>query len=205
MNPKHIILPVLAAVVLIACDLSAPLDLAQAQPTPAPRVLVVTATVPPATQTPFVITATLPPATATPTNTFTPIPTLAPTATSTPSGPKYPAPVLGVPPDNYNYWCNWGPLNLYWSGAELGPNEWFLVEMTKQDHPNEWGAVAALQKGYNLALNPIKVGGGCASPFFGGVGIYIWRVWIVSSPDDNPSHIKEFLSPASEIRAIRYG
>jgi hypothetical protein len=221
MNLKRINLLVLAAIVLIACDLSAPSGLAQVQSTATPMVIVVTSTPPPVTQTPWFVTATLPPATATtvpsattvptktplPTSTLTPtpVPTLAPTATSTRSGPKYPAPVLGVPADNYNYWCAWGPLNLYWSGADLGPNEWFLIEMTKQDHPNEWGAVAALQKEYNLALNPIKVGGGCASPFFGGVGIYIWRVWIVSSPDDNPAHVKEYLSPASVIRAIRYG
>jgi len=214
MSPKRIILIVLAAIVLLSCDLSVPPSLSQAQLTPI--VIVVTATVPPATQTPWIITTTPLPATAAPiptntatptplpTSTFTPAPTLAPTATATPSGPKYPAPALGVPMDNYNYYCMWGPLNLYWSGAELGPNEWFLIEMTKQDHPDEWGAVAPLQKGYNLALNPVKVQGGCTSPFFGGIGIYVWRVWIVSSPDDNPSHIKEFLSPPSTTRAIRY-
>jgi len=215
MNPKLIIRLVLVAFVLMSCDLSAPLGMAQVQPTAAPVVIVVTSTPLPVTQTPRIVTATLPPVTATmvptqtppPTSTFTPspVPTLVPpTATSTPSGPKYPAPVLGVPPDNYNYYCMWGPLNLYWSGADLGPTEWFLIEFAKQDHPNEWGAAAGLQKDYNLALNPIKVQGGCTSPFFGGIGIYNWRVTIVSSPDDNPSHVKELLSPPSVVRAIRY-
>ena len=95
MSPKRVLLFALLAILMVSCSQLAPV----VAPTSTPAVVVVTATVPPATptppatQTPYVITVTPAPATATSVRTNTSVPT----ATSVPTNTPVPTATV-VPP-----------------------------------------------------------------------------------------------------------
>jgi hypothetical protein len=82
----------------------------------------------------------------------------------------------------------------------LGANDYYLLESTKSDHPNEWGAMTGLLKDTTIVLHPEK-DGGCSAPWWGGLGVYVWRVTIVRGTLDNFIRV----SPSSSLFTINYG
>jgi hypothetical protein len=55
-----------------------------------------------------------------------------------------------------------------------------------------------------VVLSPEKGGGGCAAPWWGGLGVYLWRVRIVAG-DKNTHTVTAELSPPSTVFTINYG
>ncbi len=178
-------------------------------PTQTERVVVITATSAP-TNTP--VPPTAPPVVVVVTATPPPVPPTAVPPANPPANPpsnppstgiRFGAPSLSSPADGSGYTC-FRPLILSWSGANLGPNDYYLIESTKKDHPNEWGAMTDWTKDTTVTLNPEKGGGGCSAPWWGGLGVYIWRVRIITG-DKSTHSIWGNASPPSAPFTITYG
>ncbi len=126
-----------------------------------------------------------------------------PTARPQPVGNKYGPATLTSPADGTGYVC-FKPLVLSWSGPALQGNEWFVVESTKADHPNEWFGITDWQKETTIQLNPEKDPWGCSAPWWGGLGVYLWRVRIVVG-DKSTHTIQADIAPPSSSWKINYG
>lgn len=119
---------------------------------------------------------------------------------------KYPQPILAGPTTGFSYWCLKSSLVLSWSfSGTLAPNEWFLVESAKTDHPNEWFGINEWVKETTVTLNPEKYGNGeCSAPWWQNVGVYQWRVRVVKG-DQTTHTVQCDMAPASQPWTINYG
>ncbi len=92
-----------------------------------------------------------------------------------------------------------------WSGPTLtGPNEWYVIEKTKTDHPNEWGGMAEWTKGFSVTMNMARGGRPCWAEWLDNYGTYFWSVKIISG-DISTHRVTGDLSPRSAPRTISYG
>ncbi|MGE5140555.1 MAG: hypothetical protein ACM3JD_13900, partial [Rudaea sp.] len=124
-----------------------------------------------------------------------------PTAVST--GYKYPQP-RPVSENLERYTCN-VPLTLSWTitpGANLGPDEWYVVE-SRQENNGLYTGIVEWTKDLSATLFPSRGSGGCDALWWPGPGRYEWRVRIIRG--DRATHaIRQFISAPSPSQVIDY-
>ncbi len=120
-----------------------------------------------------------------------------------PTGLKYPQPrPVSDQPERYT--CN-VPLTLSWTltpGANLGPDEWYVVE-SRPENNGLYTGIVEWTKDLSTPWVPSRGSGGCDALWWPGPGRYEWRVRIIRG--DRAIHaIRQFISAPSPSQVIDY-